>query len=187
MKIDLSKKPEGATHINPHSGLWVKCFGGNSGSYQFFRNGEWEMGFGCMSNSYLEIAQPEPWTGEGLPPVGTVCEFAGFNPEETTFDDPAVGDKVTVIAHYLSGCVQVAAFTYNCASNFGSLNVAQGAHGCFRHIRTPEQIESDKRISEIHALSDELAGYEGVDGARARHHNMALYLVDQGYRKQVTE
>lgn len=127
MKIDLSKKPEGATHINPHSGLWVKCFGGNSGSYQFFRNGEWEMGFGCMSNSYLEIAQPEPWTGEGLPPVGTVCEFAGFNPEETTFDDPAVGDKVTVIAHYLSGCVQVAAFTYNCASNFGSLNVAQGA------------------------------------------------------------
>ena len=159
-----------------------------------FLHGNGSLGDGIEA-AYLAIqhhddwvrAGPPAWTGEGLPPVGTVCEFAGFNPEETTFDDPAVGDKVTVIAHYLSGCVQVAAFTYNCASNFGSLNVAQGAHGCFRHIRTPEQIESDKRISEIQALSDELAGYEGVDGARARHHNMALYLVDQGYRKQVTE
>ena len=31
-----------------------------------------------MSNSYLEIAQPEPWTGEGLPPVGMVCERVIF-------------------------------------------------------------------------------------------------------------
>lgn len=158
-----------------------------------FLNGNGSLGDGIEA-AYLAIhghddwvrAGPPAWTGEGLPPVGTVCEFAGFNPEEKTFNDPAVGDKVTVIAHYLSGCIQVAAFTYNCASNFGSLNVAQGAYGCFRPIRTPEQIASYKRISEIHALSDELAGYEGIDGVRARHHNMALYLVDQGYRKQAS-
>lgn len=70
------------------------------------------MGFGCMSNSYLEIAQPEPWTGEGLPPVGTLCEFAGFNPEETIPTDPRVGDQVTVIAHFMSGSFEVAAFTF---------------------------------------------------------------------------
>lgn len=183
MKIDLTKKPDGATHINPHSGLWIKCFGGNSGSYQFFKNGEWEMGFGCMSNSYLEIAQPEPWNGEGLPPVGVVCEFAGFNPEETLPTDPRVGDQVTVIAHFMSGSFEVAAFTFYAPPEFEYLQVAQGAYGCFRPVRTPEQIAAEERrveIKHIQAASVVNCGPYITESAAG-----AIY--DAGYRKQVSE
>lgn len=181
MKIDLSKKPEGATHINPHSGLWIKCFGGNSGSYQFFKDGEWEMGFGCMSNSYLEIAQPEPWTGEGLPPVGTLCEFAGFNPEETIPTDPRVGDQVTVIAHFMSGSFEVAAFTFYAPPEFEYLQVAQGAYGCFRPVRTPEQIAVEEREK---AIEEMIADTNILTGIMRDRRIMAGQLYDSGYRKQ---
>lgn len=193
MKIDLTKKPEGATHINPHSGLWIKCFGGNSGSYQFFKDGEWEMDFGCMSNSYLEIAKPEPWTGEGLPPVGTVCEFAGFNPEETLPTDPRVGDQVTVIANFMSGSFEVAAFTFHAPPEFEYLQVAQGAYGCFRPIRTPEQIAEEARIAELNlmigVIKDHPGGRHGVDHLTQLkiHEEVCINLYGAGWRKQVSE
>lgn len=122
------------------------------------------------------------WNGEDLPPVGTVCEFAGFNPEETTFYDPVVGDKITVIAHYLSGCVQVAAFTYNCATNFGSLNVAQGAHGCFRPIRTADQIAADQKQQEIQELMVVLGEVPSAD-----YEIIAEAIQKAGWRKQASE
>lgn len=128
--------------------------------------------------------RPANWHGAGLPPVGTVCEFAGFNPEETLPTDPAVGDKVTVIAHYLSGCVEVAAFTFNCAANFGSLHVAQGAHGCFRPVRTAEQIAADERKAQILEMID-VFGLDtsiwGLDTVR----EICGHLWEAGYRKQV--
>lgn len=134
--------------------------------------------------------RPEAWTGEGLPPVGTVCEFAGFNPEETTFDDPSVGDKVTVIGHYLSGCVQVAAFTYNCASNFGSLNVSQGAQGCFRPIRTADQIAAEEREKAVAQMLEVIRARRFAGDTPSNPKEEALIaaeaLYDAMYRKQVT-
>ena len=188
MKIDLSKKPEGATHINPHSGLWVKCFGGNSGSYQFFNDGEWEMGFGCMSNSYLEIVQPEAWTGEGLPPVGTVCEFAGgTNCPEDPFDkDLKEGDEVTIIAHFKDGESELAAFTFNPRNlSRGNACVEQGMHGCFRPIRTPEQIAADDRQKGIEELGNFLSATSTTPTPYLWEAAQKIY--DAGYRKQVSE
>lgn len=130
------------------------------------------------------------WNGEGLPPVGMVCEFAGFNQDETKFDDPVVGDKVTVIAHYLSGCVQVAAFTYNLAANFGSLNVAQGAHGCFRPIRTAEQTAAEEREKAIKSMiEDSQPDYSAGDFLNASEYVECAIsaLYDSGYRKQVAK
>lgn len=193
MKIDLSKKPEGATHINPHSGVWIKCFGGNSGSYQFFQNGEWEMGFGCMSNSYLEIAKPEPWTGEGLPPVGTVCEFAGgTNCPDDPFDkDLKEGDEVTIIAHFKDGESELAAFTFNPRNlSRGNACVEQGMHGCFRPTRTPEQIAEEARIAELNlmvrAIKDHPGGQHGVDHLTQLkiHEEACINLYDAGWRKK---
>jgi hypothetical protein len=180
MKIDLSKKPDGATHINPHSGVWVKCFGGNSGSYQFFQNGEWEMGFGCMSNSYLEIAQPEPWTGEGLPPVGTVCEIRahklnGWSPATIKFAsrnvivwdweaEPALNGLCTAYAHAIE----------------------------IRPIRTAEQIAEEARIAELNlmvgAIKDYPGGRHGVDYLTQLriHEEACIDLYDAGWRKPVT-
>lgn len=176
MKIDLSKKPEGATHINPHSGLWIKCFGGNSGSYQFFKDGEWEMGFGCMSNSYLEIAQPEPWTGEGLPPVGMVCEA-----------------MLPSMNHQWAEAVVV----WHHPEHEGSAVVVHsggrltGWSSAFRPIRTPEQIAEEARIAELNlmvgAIKDHPGGRHGVDHLTQLkiHEEVCINLYDAGWRKQV--
>lgn len=143
-----------------------------------FLNGNGSLGDGIEA-AYLAIhghddwvrAGPPAWTGEGLPPVGTVCEA-----------------MLPSMNHQWAEAVVV----WHHPEHEGSAVVVHGGgrltgwSSAFRLIRTPEQIASYKRISEIHALSDELAGYEGIDGVRARHHNMALYLVDQGYRKQAS-
>ena len=186
MKIDLTKKPEGATHINPHSGLWIKCFGGNSGSYQFFRNGEWEMGFGCMSNSYLEIAQPEPWTGEGLPPVGTVCEHSE---DDNKADSPdGAWKRVKIVGHH-----QFNDDEYLCAVWVSGLEVSYSSEGPhFRPIRTPEQIAEEARIAELNlmvgAIKDHPGGRHGVDHLTQLkiHEEACINLYDAGWRKQVS-
>lgn len=170
MKIDLTKKPEGATHINPHSGVWVKCFGGNSGSYQYFQNGEWEMGFGCMSNSYLEIAQPEPWTGEGLPPVGTVCEFMKHNSPPAPEGKWTKGD-----IRYLSDCTVI-------IGGDGCEHVHHPRNCSFRTIRTPEQIAAEEREKAIEGMITDTNILTGIMSDRRI---MAGQLYDAGYRKQV--
>lgn len=138
-------------------------------------------------------AGPPAWTGEGLPPVGTVCEFAGFNPEETMLTDPRVGDQVTVIAHFMSGSFEVAAFTFYAPPGFEYLQVAQGAYGCFRPIRTPEQIAEEARIAELNlmvgAIKDYPGGRHGVDHLTQLkiHEEACINLYDAGWRKQVSE
>ena len=167
MKIDLTKKPEGATHINPNSGLWIKCFGGNSGSYQFFKDGEWEMGFGCMSNSYLEIAQPEPWTGEGLPPVGMVCEamLPSMNHQWA---------EAVVVWHHPEheGSAVV-------AHNGGRLI---GWSSAFRPIRTPEQIAAEEREKAVFEIAHIL-----IDNRHdSAEYHQAGRIYDAGFRKQAS-
>lgn len=170
MKIDLSKKPEGATHINPHSGLWIKCFGGNSGNYQFFKDGEWEMGFGCMSNSYLEIAQPEPWTGEGLPPVGTVCE--------TNVD--GTWEESTVLAHHREMAIVFRYSLEHEAHMYDPVGESQ-----VRLIRTPEQIAAEEREKAIAEMVYGGCGCDQSDGTTTAFVICRL-LYDAGYRKQPT-
>jgi hypothetical protein len=90
------------------------------------------------------------WNGEGLPPVGTVCEFAGgtYCAEDPFDKDLKVGAEVTIIAHIFDGDFELAAFTFNprlVNPDRGTISVEQGAYGCFRPIRTPEQIEAERR------------------------------------------
>jgi hypothetical protein len=203
MNIDWSKAPKGATHCTPVedqpnrrpvfwrvvAGIARECWAMEN-DFSEVRDHFRYSDAGCQAFiPDRSVARPWSWGGEGLPPVGTVCEFAGFNPEETTFDDPSVGDKITVIAHYLSGCIEVAAFTYNCAANFGSLQVAQGAHGCFRPIRTAEQVAADKRLHEIrNALTAIKAGQSSFPNDIVRGNiTVAVVeaMIDAGYRKQV--
>lgn len=124
----------------------------------------------------LKAEKSVEWNGEGLPPVGTVCEFAGFNPEETMPTDPRVGDQVTVIAHFMSGSFEVAAFTFYAPPEFEYLQVAQGAYGCFRPIRTPEQIAADERSKAIEAM-------EQLGIGNPSRHDLLAALYDAGYRK----
>ena len=121
----------------------------------------------------------EPWNGEGLPPVGTVCEFAGFNPDETLPTDPLVGDQVTVIAHFKSGPIDLAAFTFFAPPDFEFLQVGQGAHGCFRPVRTPEQIAAGEREAYIKIMLNE----PGVASNNSVADFTCAALYDAGYRK----
>ncbi len=143
----------------------------------------------ALEDMYLVDAEVEPWNGEGLPPVETVCEWAGctFAPEDPEEPDLHVGDQVRVIAHFKDGEMDLAAFTFNPQihnADRGTAWVNQGAHGCFRPIRTPEQIEAEERDKAIDELAGELGGHwskEAKDPQRA----FAAYLYDIGYRKQV--
>lgn len=121
------------------------------------------------------------WTGEGLPPVGTVCEFAGgtYCVEDPFDKDLRVGAEVTIIAHIFVGDFELAAFTFNPSlvnPDRGTVSVEQGAYGCFRPILTPEQIEAERRgrISEqmrtIHreSIGDTRNGFSAIyDAIRA--------------------
>ena len=111
-----------------------------------------------------------------LPPLGSTVRIvsAGLRiwPEAEKFIDA----DCTLCAVFMTGDTQMVAVEHQ----------DDAVCCCFvaDMVRTPKQIEQEKRIVEIDALADELAGYEGIDGVRARHHNLALHLVDQGYRKQ---
>lgn len=111
-----------------------------------------------------------------LPPLGSTVRIVSIGlriwPEAEKF----IGADCTLCAVFMTGDTQMVAVEHQ----------ADAVCCCFvaDMVRTLKQIEQDKRIAEIEALADELAGYEGIDGVRARHHNLALHLVDQGYRKQ---
>jgi hypothetical protein len=193
MNIDWSKCPE-ATHFDPVDQNFLREIGESLLLFNTMRG--WtvpiytQYGVTIKDCNRPLIKRPE-WTGEGLPPVGTVCEFAGFNPEETLPTDPRVGDQVTVIAHFMSGSFEVAAFTYHAPPEFEYLQVAQGAHGCFRPIRTPEQIAEEARIAELNlmvgAIKDYPGGRHGVDHMTQLkiHEEACINLYDAGWRKQV--
>jgi len=99
------------------------------------------------------------WNGEGLPPVGTVCEFAGgtYCTEDPFDKDLKVGAEVTIIAHIFDGDFKLAAFTFNprlVNPDRGNVSVEQGAYGCFRPISTTEQIEAEKRVRVTKKMFD---------------------------------
>lgn len=192
MNIDWSKAPEGSTHFDPLDRNHLK----QDGKIALMWNlmvGWVEKGWQYpddLSTMDRLLLRPQ-WNGEGLPPVGAVCEFAGFNPEETLPTDPRVGDQVTVIAHFMSGSLEVAAFTFYAPPEFEYLQVAQGAYGCFRPIRTPEQIAEEARAAELNlmigVIKDYPGGRHGVDHMTQLriHEEACINLYDAGWRKQV--
>ena len=186
MNPDWSKAPQ-ATHYtpgNPEEGLnavyWRVVEGVTVKAWAVRSSGSIaECSLSCAFDLNRPDAIVKVWDGEGLPPVGTVCEFAGFNPEETMPTDPRVGDQVTVIAHFMSGSFEVAAFTFYAPPEFEYLQVAQGAYGCFRPVRTPEQIAADERAANIEAMRADIGWKAPYLGPCP----VAL-LYDAGYRKQ---
>ncbi|WP_458736988.1 hypothetical protein [Pseudomonas chlororaphis] len=101
------------------------------------------------------------WTGEGLPPVGTVCEF------RVETDD---WRQCEVIAHKDDYAV--------CWIHCNKI-LASSGHAV-RPIRTPEQIAAEERQTEINRM---VAIAQMLDKGWARRVCASLY--DAGYRKQV--
>lgn len=114
----------------------------------------------------------EAWNGEGLPPVGAVCE-------RRSHADAEGGryEEVKIIAHTSKGCP----VWENTNAMFAGISKAPhmvGGFPEFRPIRTPEQIEAEKRERAVFALAEVLRGYAPQNVTAA----FALY--DAGYRKQ---
>lgn len=143
---------------------------------------EWQAAVDAL---YPPLAIKEEWDGAGLPPAGTVCEWAGYTyaPEDPREPDLHVGDSVEIIAHFKDGDFDLAAFIFNPKKHNpvrGMAWVNQGGPGCFRPIRTPEQIAAEDRdlaIAEMVATAKMATGF----GQNVADH-AALY--DAGYRKQ---
>ena len=195
MNIDWSKAPEWAVAHGLHeTGFGIKEFWLGKTQHQnlehakSFPYGGGDPSCGSFHNSRREsfsyvTQRPEPWNGEGLPPVGTVCEFAGgTNCPEDPFDkDLKEGDEVTIIAHFKDGESELAAFTFNPRNlSRGNACVEQGMHGCFRPIRTPEQIAAEEREKAVFEIAHIL-----IDNRHdSAEYHQAGRIYDAGFRKQ---
>lgn len=112
------------------------------------------------------------WNGEGLPPVGTVCELrcktGGWGEAEIKYQGRAICVWLWIRRDGNTDQVEWAA-------NPESME--------FRPLRTPEQIAAEERKAEIKEIADILK--EGRNRATLHYLRLATILHDSGYRKQV--
>lgn len=182
MSIDWSKAPEGATHWEPtgpefHEG-WMKKEG-NKWFYWGKGSEQWVSArhycdVSAEREATFEARPQETWNGQGLPPVGTVCEHYG------TADDLA-WLEVEVIGHGNVDGRNVAFFRYGTGSP--RFTVSYSTANNFRPIRTPEQIAADEREAAIVAMLDLDPPHENGLGLTSRR-QFCETLYDAGYRRQ---
>lgn len=110
--------------------------------------------------------RPVTWNGEGLPPVGTICEV----------DDVCGWIECEVIAHYKNITGDCAAFTVSC-SRSGYKRLGSYKAGFFRPIKTAEQIAAEEREKAIKEIAEILGGLWSSEVEAAG------FLYDAGYRK----
>lgn len=171
-EIDWSKAPEGAEFYEPPyesgvCGAFVKTVTDGSG-WKWWNGSVWQchLGMTAERKSTL-IARPSAWTGQGLPPVGTVCEWKlkqefGYAAAEVLF----VSDKSIVLRR---------------ADGFEWQE--SPARCCFRPIHTPEQIAAEERADAVKEMI-KIAFEKSIDSYGELHvHTMAEILYDHGYRK----
>lgn len=163
MNIDWSKAPEGATHYRED---WHCTSAGGIQYYKQLAKG-WRYWGELLGPGWRQCEEPiagfkeiprkavKAWNGEGLPPVGTVCEVQ----KDAGFD----WTKTKVLAHHLGFAV------HSWSQDGDDMEVAAAPSGDFRPIRTAEQIA----IDEMRQIISSKVGDE--DAAKA------LYLA--GYRK----
>ncbi|BAK78949.1 hypothetical protein KPP10_gp122 [Pseudomonas phage KPP10] len=177
MNIDWSKAPKGATHWEPTSqkfvGGWMKKEGS---SWFWWRNmtQTWNPSY-LGDPSRLETFQPLPqktWDGQGLPPVGTVCEAIH---EDINSGKPV---KAEILKHHDNG-LSVAFFWVDAPVEAeGNLYWAQR----FRPLRTPEQIADEQRRKDIIELANVIR-----DAGDGNDYVLAEALHDAGYRKKESD
>lgn len=73
-QIDWSKAPEGATHYLPETDRYRACWAKEGYSMRCGTQDAW-ISDELDSVRHLMIPRPTVWNGEGLPPVGMVCEL----------------------------------------------------------------------------------------------------------------
>jgi len=159
-QIDWGKAPEGAMVLlkNVRDGAYAvsESYGDEAKTWHW---PDPRYSFPLMPSMWRIVAErpsTPSWSGEGLPPVGTVCEVDGEN--------------VVIVAHHCNGVHAIY------AESITDGLLCYGDPGEFRHIRTPEQIAYEERESAVDEMQ---AIYEG-----GNYHAGLYALYDAGYRKQ---
>ncbi|MFP5338440.1 MAG: hypothetical protein ACLGIW_08110 [Gammaproteobacteria bacterium] len=161
-EIDWSKAPEGwkLVPIKPTPEMRsaagaAECMAVRE-RRQFFAGDSWLP----MVRNAPEYSAPE-WTGEGLPPVGTACEW---------LECKQTGWQVVEVAGYYKNAAWIVPEGKEPLTVFNPAN--------FRPLRTPEQIAAEERRAAILDMKGHLSF---SDYREAEQHCAALY--DAGYRK----
>jgi len=179
--IDWSKAPGGATHWSPPYGRFVGLWARVDGDQWFYHEpgaSKWHAGLNPRAGEqYVERPQT-PWSGEGLPPVGTVCECGTVGAADPVpINQWREGDKIKCVAHIeIKGTSPLPLFW-----NERTFNASTLASHCFRPIRTTEQISADEREEFARTLMLEM-GKDPRDNPNSM--NQARKMYDLGYRKQ---
>ena len=162
----------------------VRSLYGDNPSYGVTR-AEWQAAVDA-----LNAPKVVEWAKGSLPPIGSVVEWDGctFAPEEPQEKDLRIGDQVTIIAHLKDGDFEMAAFTFNPKIHNqarGSIWVNQGAYGCFRPIRTAEQVAAEEREKAAEALYMAVTDHKAKVWPALQEHRKDHYrgLVDAGWQK----
>ena len=148
MNIDWSKCPE-ATHFDPVDQNFLREIGESLLLFNTMRG--WtvpiytQYGVTIKDCNRPLIKRPE-WTGEGIPPAGTFCEFKSKSVEKWSechvkyqFEN---GEAVVAICGPREVVLWVSGFD-------------------FRPIRTPDQIAADERQRVVMAIGDILITSRG--------------------------
>lgn len=98
------------------------------------------------------------WNGEGLPPVGTVCEYYAND------DD---WRRCLIVGHHIGVAIAWVSHAH----------IFSTSGGILRPIRTPEQIAAEEREKAIDDL------YRLLNTASSGKYHIAAHLYDAGYRK----
>ncbi|HBO4166780.1 TPA: hypothetical protein L4T92_001374 [Pseudomonas aeruginosa] len=163
MSIDWSTAREGATHWEPRSDKYREAWMKSAADKWFFwgsRRKAWieESGISAEREATFEPRPQEPWNGQGLPPVGTVCEYRHMIwPEYRSCEIRYISEESLV--------------AYDDAQE----QFYRTCDMLFRPVRTLEQIaaeEREKAIEEMCFAEETLT----VKQAKA--------LFDAGYRRQ---
>lgn len=170
MNIDWSKAPKGATHWSAGDGdryeaYWKPNRDGYDCYCPEWDNPAWQN----ISDELPDYAIPIPpkWNGEGLPPVGTVCEFLKHNSPPAPEGQWTVGD-----IRYVSDCTVI-------IGGDRCEHVHHPRNCSFRPLRTPEQIAAEERQKDLDSLTHDLYRDIGMEPRDAE------ILFNKGYRKQV--
>lgn len=170
--IDWSKAPKLATHYNAAEGKNARIYPwmmlDDRGIWHFYNHRE--LAWLPMSDIFpgehdVPVAVPnQAWTGQGLPPAGTVCEVKYF-------DD---WNQTTIIGVDSRGLTVFESPWAGSQTPYAAIGYAEA----FRPIRTPEQIAAEEREKAIDRMAEIAHTATGFCVNRADF--AALY--DAGYR-----
>lgn len=183
--IDWSKAPEGATH-------WDTGGNGRVAGWMRLSDGIWSWwpveGATCEKRWYATgntqpvesfIQRKSLWTGVGLPPVGTVCEFKAN----------ILGWVQATITAVTEMSIVFTRPSYQNGRPLVEERLPHKAIERFRPIRTPEQIAAEERIAEINqmigAINDHPNKYQSVTHLSQLkiQEDACIDLYDAGWRK----